>query len=309
MKTTFVGLIVTDYYEGNGHRDNDTPAVIEALFQQGIIATPIVWHDKQIDWSLLDAVIIRSPWDYSNRFSEFEAWLQFVSMQTCVFNSPKLIKWNLNKHYLDELHLSGIPIIPTLYCNNIDEVKTSVHSFSSHWQVIKPTVSAGSRNTGLFHRDDEALYILAEHIIAASKEVMIQPEIAALSTGQEKSLFYFGGRFSHAVTKGALLAHGGGFLNGSYKESPRPIIATTDELILGDITMASICDIGNKHQWAEEGYNPPVYARLDVVIDEDYGPLLVEAELFEPSLYVHDNPQAARQYAKAIANQLLKMEH
>ena len=304
MRAPFIGLVVTDQYEGGGHTDHDTPAVIHALDGQGISAVPTVWHDERIDWTAFDAVVIRSPWDYSNRSVEFEDWLQRVAMQTRVFNSPELIGWNLNKRYLDEVQSYAVPIIPTAYCRSLREVETAVESISAPWQIVKPTVSAGSRNTGLFRKGDAALYDLAEHIIDAGKEVMLQPEIPALSAGQEKALFYFGGQFSHAVTKGALLARGGGFLGGSYQESPRPAVADEQEIALGNQTMAAIREISSRHRWANEGANPPVYARFDVVIDEHHGPLLVEAELFEPSLYVHDNPQAARQYAKAIADQL-----
>ena len=307
MRALFVGLVVTDHYDGGGHTDHDTPSVIEALFREGITAVPTVWHDERTDWSSFDAIVIRSPWDYSNRSSEFDDWLQRVAMQTRVFNNPELIRWNLNKRYLDELHSCGIPIIQTSYCTDLREVITSVHSLSSSWQVIKPSISAGSRNTGLFRKEDDALFGLAQRILDAGKEVMIQPEVASLSAGREKALFYFGGRFSHAITKGALLARGGGFLSGSYQETPRSARAETEELALGDLSMAAIREMSRRHEWASDGANPPVYARFDVVIDEQQGPLLIEAELFEPSLYVHDNPQAARQYAKAVADQLVRV--
>lgn len=297
-----IGLVVTDVYDGGGHTDVDTPAVIEMLSRLGVAAVPAVWHDDRVDWSSFDAIVMRSPWDYSRRLTEFDEWMTRAATQTRIYNSPELIRWNLDKRYLDSLRALGVSTIPTVYCTDLSEVTAAVTTLDCSYVVVKPTVSAGSRDTGLFHCDDHNLYDLAEHIIQAGKEVMVQPEIPSLSAGREKAVFYFGGHYSHAITKGPLLARGGGFVNGEYQEVPRPATPSVEELALGDLTMEAIRTLSGDRNWA--GSAPPVYARLDVVIDAVHGPSLVEAELFEPSLYVVDNRNAARRYAKAVADRL-----
>lgn len=299
-----MALAVTDQYGDGGHNDEDTPAVVAALLRRGIVAVQEVWHNEQADWSAYEAIIIRSPWDYSDRASEFDAWLRHASEQTRVINGSEMVRWNMDKRYLGELGSRAVPVVPTAYCSDLLEVVSAVRSLSSMWLVVKPTVSAGSRNTGLFRAGDGALLALAERILGDGKGVMIQPEIPALSDGQEKALFYFGGTFSHAVTKGALLAWGGGYLSGSYQEDPRAAAATEEELNLADLAMTVLRQIGSEQGWADANVSTPAYARFDVVVDDDFGPLLIEAELIEPSLYIRGNPRAARRYADAIASQL-----
>ena len=81
--------------------------------------------------------------------------------------------------------------------------------------VVKPTVSAGSKNTGLFRRGDPAARALADEILGLGKTVMVQPAIASVAAVGETAMLYFDGQFSHSVTKGPLLAEGGGLRSRS----------------------------------------------------------------------------------------------
>ena len=71
--------------------------MIAALERRGIAAEPVVWHQWQAqDAERFDLLVIRSPWDYTEREAEFRAWLQTTGAQLPVLNSPELIEWNLD---------------------------------------------------------------------------------------------------------------------------------------------------------------------------------------------------------------------
>jgi hypothetical protein len=46
-----------------------------SLSRLGIEPGACVWSDPSIDWSSFDAVLIRTTWDYFQRYEEFLSWL------------------------------------------------------------------------------------------------------------------------------------------------------------------------------------------------------------------------------------------
>ena len=73
--------------------------------------------------------------------------------------------------------------------------------------VVKPAVSAGSRNTNRYVAGDHD-DLATDHVrslLDAGRTVMVQPYLDAIDTDGETALLYFGGEFSHAVRKGPLL--------------------------------------------------------------------------------------------------------
>ena len=75
--------------------------------------------------------------------------------------------------------------------------------------VIKPAVSAGSRDTGRYDMaEPEHRALAAAHVgrlVAAGRVVMIQPYLTAVDTYGETALIFFGGQYSHAIRKGPML--------------------------------------------------------------------------------------------------------
>jgi hypothetical protein len=51
----------------------------------------------------------------------------------------------------------------------------------------------------------------------------------------------------------------------------------------------------------------PLYGRIDVIEDATFGPLLLEAELFEPSFFVEISPGAAERFADAVVGRLAQL--
>ena len=168
----------------------------------------VVWTDEAVDWSRFDAVILRSPWDYTDRFDEFSAWLDRMDdLGVRLVNPSSVVRWNLRKSYLDELGLRGVPVIPTARHVGI------VGSLATHlarWGrlVVKPEVSAAGRGT---YRVDEENVLQIDRLLAArpGDVFLVQPYLAAVETRGEVSLVFFDRVYSHAIVKRAQF---GGFL-------------------------------------------------------------------------------------------------
>jgi hypothetical protein len=282
--------------------DTDLPLVVPALAALDIEAVPAVWHDPSVDWSGFDALIVRSPWDYTHRPAAFLAWLEARSAATPVLNCAHTIRWNLDKRYLLDLEAEGVSIVPTVVCESVDEVSEALDAVNADEVVVKPTVSAGSKDTGRFAVDDPDALDLGEHILAMGKHVMVQPCIAGVADAGERSIVYFDGQLSHTLAKGPLLALGGGLVGGEYRESISAAECTDAEHELAD-TVAAVVPEVLRRSGCGCTTSVPLYARYDIVMG-DTGPLLLEAELFEPSFFLHTSAGSEHRFAAAVARRL-----
>ncbi len=77
--------------------------VADALRKKGLAVQRRDWADPSVDWGATRAAIFRTTWDYFHRLSEFNEWLNQAMQQTVMINSEKLIRWNMDKHYLGDL--------------------------------------------------------------------------------------------------------------------------------------------------------------------------------------------------------------
>ncbi|WP_067501995.1 RimK family alpha-L-glutamate ligase [Actinoplanes sp. TFC3] len=283
-----VGLVTT----GVPHlaaADHDLPGLLHALAEAGFTANAPVWNDPAVDWADYRLIVMRSPWDYPERHGEFMAWLDRVSGVTTVLNAPELIRWNIDKRYLDELSDRGVPCVPYEFCETTTEAGAALSGLSGR-VVVKPSVSAGARDTGLFEPGDPAALALAERIVAGGKTVMVQPAVASVVTNGENGLFFFGGSYAYAIHKGPILALGGGYSGGEYTEDISRAEPTTTEIDLGHRAVAAVTDIFGE---------APLYARVDIALTAE-GPALLEMEVFEPSYFVEVVPQAAEFFVRAL---------
>ncbi len=288
-----IGIVVTDVYAAEDP-DYDTPLLLPALAARGADPTAVVWHDAAVDPASFDLLVIRSPWDYPERPAEFAAWLDRAERATRVVNSPATMRWNLDKTYLRDLESAGIRVVPTTYATTADAAGAAIDAHER--VVVKPAVSAGARDTGLFDASDAAAVALATRIVARGDVAMIQPEIEELSEGREKALYVIGGDLTHAISKGAILAPGGGFRGGVYRENPVPVEATPAE-------RAFAADVLRAVRRATGG-EAPLYARVDTVDSARYGLCLLEVELVEPALNLHVAPHVTGILADAIVSAL-----
>lgn len=284
-----VGIVVTDDYAPEDP-DHDTPLLLDALRERGAVPEAVVWH-QEADLSRYDLLVLRSPWDYPERIDEFTAWLDRAATASRLENSLEVVHWNLDKRYLDDLARVGAAVVPTVYAATAAEVSNALRAHAGR-VVLKPAVSAGARDTGLFEADDPAATDLAERILASGGVIMVQPEVPELTAGDEKALYLIDGRLTHAVAKGALLAAGGGLIGGVYIEHPEIVPVTARERTFADAVLAAVASV--------TGAPTPLYARIDVVDSAAHGLVVLEVELIEPALNLHLVPDVAPLVADAI---------
>ena len=183
--------------------DSDDRLLLEPLHNLGAeVATPI-WDDAHADWSAYDLVVIRDTWDYAERRREFLAWALDVPR---LVNPADIVVWNTDKRYLADLAAAGVPVVPTTWLAPGGAV--ILPPAGRH--VLKPAVGAGSIDAAVYSLHDEHEATIArDHVVrllGADRAVMIQPYMDAIEQRGETALLFFGGRFSHAISKGPLLS-------------------------------------------------------------------------------------------------------
>jgi hypothetical protein len=183
--------------------DPDDQLLLAPLAQRGIEVTAAVWDDPAVSWSAFDLVVVRSPWDYIGRREAFVAWAERVPR---LANPADVVAWNTDKRYLAELDAAGVPVVPTSW---VEPGTDWVVPADGEW-VIKPAVSAGSRDTGRYDVADAAQRRLAAAHVArlqsAGRLVMVQPYLPAVDSYGETALAFLGGEYSHSIRKGPMLA-------------------------------------------------------------------------------------------------------
>ncbi|MEX0768673.1 MAG: hypothetical protein WD029_09395, partial [Microthrixaceae bacterium] len=193
---------------GAWETDQDALVLVRALADVGIVGEPVIWDAPEVDWSIFDAAVMRSPWDYIDRPREFLARLEVIQRVTPVYNPVELLRWNSDKHYLADLAEAQVPVIPTSFVSELGFSASDL--FPNHGGfVVKPTISSGSRNTAKYSQDQRDL--AAAHVtdlLNASQTVMVQPYIDSVEQVGETGLVFFGGEFSHGFCKAALLTQG-----------------------------------------------------------------------------------------------------
>jgi len=232
--------------------------------------------------------VIRSTWDYTVRRTEFLAWADTVPR---LHNPAEVLHQNSDKRYLARLAAAGIPIVPTEFFSPGEPVRLP----AGIEFVVKPSVGAGSIGAGRFPADaQDAAREHAELLHAAGRTVMVQPYLAEVDTAGETALIFLDGRFSHAICKTALLAP-----DARYRPDSEQLYLTET------ITARRPSDA--ERELAERVHEQLpaslLYARIDLLPSPD-GPLLLEAELIEPSLFLAHADGAADRLAGAIADRV-----
>lgn len=267
--------------------DDDLIPLDAALRDAGIQTDITDWDDPAIDWSSFDAVLLRSTWDYTERLPEFLAWCERVSAVSALLNPLDVVRWNTDKHYLRDLSERGIATVESHFVEPGGDAR-AFPDFAEF--VVKPTVSAGSRDTQRYIRAErDAAIAHVQRLIDASRAALIQPYLPAVDSEGETALLFFDGVFSHAIRKGPLLRRGEAATDALF--APEQITARTpsaQEYELAERVIASL------------PFPTLAYARVDLLPSPD-GPKLLELELTEPSLFFDTAAGAAGRFAALLA--------
>jgi glutathione synthase/RimK-type ligase-like ATP-grasp enzyme len=260
--------------------------LIPELAKHNIIAKAVIWSDKTIDWSNFDYLIFRNTWDYFEKETEFNLWLdQIEQLGIKTLNTIEIIKQNKHKFYLREMEKKGILILPTIFIDknanlNLAEITPK------HWKkaVIKPAFSAGSYLTSVFNVSDIEKTNDEYTTIASEKELLLQEFIPEIQTLGETSFIFFNKKFSHAVNKKPI---DGDFRVQSQFGGKYTLIQPSQELI-------------DKAQKVVNTFHDKLlYARVDgIVIDNELH--LMEIECIEPDLYFDISEGSLQRFVASI---------
>lgn len=261
----------------------DEQSLLPLYAAMGITPHILIWDDPTVSWDHYDALLVRSPWDYSLKFEAFLAWLEHTR-PVPLWNPRPLIAQNLDKHYLLDLQQQGIATCQTWIVPAEQPLDLADHYQRLGAFVVKPTISASGLNTFCFRDPPSAEQQNAIDTLRQSKTLMVQPFYSEIETEGEWSLIYIAGAFSHAVLKtpqkGQFLIH------EEYGGSNQSVQVSKE--ILDQVSTV-----------IDRIPQPWLYARVDGVISQGQF-LVMELELAEPSLYLGYDPLAPQKFVTAV---------
>lgn len=285
----------------------DDQRVLPHLAALGIEVRPVIWPDAR--WiqdphsllSGLDALVMRSCWNYHQMPADFEIWidqLEALSQELGlpVYNAPYLFRINMDKRYLLDLHAEGHGIVPT-HITHAKILYDYTHAQACEalglplqTLVIKPVVSASGENTHLWKAEKPLPVPLFEKGSETERLWIIQPLVESITTHGECSLVFFKGRFSHGVCKRPV-AHP--FLvheeHGGMTEAHVPasdLLAVAHRLMQAPMWKTTLAE--------------QLYTRLDYIWYQKRW-CLMEVELIEPALYLAYDALAPARWAQCLA--------
>ncbi len=275
----------TDQYKHNVFHEDEL--VVNALKKLGLKVLRLAWDNSEFNWSITRFILFRTTWDYFDRFQEFSTWLSQVSKKTRLLNSERIIRWNIDKHYLLDLHKNGVRITESHFLEKGSKITLQRIHEKLNWEetVLKPCVSGAARHTYRLNKSNIEAY---EHVfkkLITKESMILQPFQYNIVSQGEVSLMVIDGKFTHAVLK---TAKKGDFrVQDDFGGEVRPYIPKKEEIEFAENAVKACIE-------------PPIYARVDVFYDNDGILALSELELIEPELWFRNNPEAANLLASAL---------
>lgn len=261
--------------------------LMEALKELGYSVARKSWDDQLFDWNKTRYIIFRTTWDYFDRFDEFSIWLENVQQATHLINPKELILWNIDKHYLGDLEKKGIPIPPTQFIEKGTIGSLADHISKKRWKkfILKPAISGAARHTYLFSKDsvNEIEEVFQELI--HNEAMMLQEFQENIYSKGEIALMIFGGKFSHAVLKKA--KQGDFRVQDDFGGTLHDYIPKEEEIAIAEACIQA-CPI------------TPLYARVDIMWNNNGDPVVGELEMIEPELWFRRDTKSASRLANAI---------
>ncbi|WP_225859424.1 ATP-grasp domain-containing protein [Streptomyces albicerus] len=281
-----IALVTCREVRDSGY-DRDLPVLAAAVEQAGADVAVVCWDDPAVDWDGFDLAVIRSTWDYSWRAAEFVAWAERCGARTALANPADVVRWNTDKRYLGDLAAAGVPVVDTRYLAPGDPADLP----ADREYVVKPASGAGARYAARYTPEEhEAAVRHLERMHTEGLTAMVQPYVRSIDTAGERALQFFGGRFLHAIRKGAVLEPGTAYDEDKVPHpNLRPWEPTPVELAVAERALAAV-----------PGEPDLLYARVDLVDGDDGAPRVMELELVEPNFFLFLHPASVPVVAEAV---------
>ncbi|WNC73666.1 hypothetical protein RGQ13_06650 [Thalassotalea psychrophila] len=255
----------------------------------------VSWKQEQINWNEFDVVLIRTPWDYQEDAPRFLQVLNDIEASSAILeNNIDIVRWNINKKYLQELQQKQVTIVPTIWQEtfNFNDVASYFTKFCTDQIVIKPCVSANADNTFWLTKTNVASHKEQLEIAFTNRDFMAQPFMQSVIEEGEFSCFYFDGKYSHCILK---TPKENDFRVQEEFGSRLQLVEPEAKLIMQA-----------EHAIAQLS-TTPMYARVDFVRHGNEFAMM-EAELIEPSLYFNMDEKSVPLFAKLFVERMQR-EH
>lgn len=253
----------------------------EALRDAGADVEAVPWTEAE-NLNGFDLILPLVTWGYHLKHDQWLGFLDRLERHGLpVANPPSILRWNSDKAYLAELGRKGVPVVPTLEVDHLNEAALAAAAgvLGSDELVVKPPVSASAWGTFRLRGQDSV------PVEVHGRRMLIQPYLESVTTSGEYSLILFGGELSHTVAK---VPKPGDFrvqpewggTNGAV-EAPQGAV---------EIAKAALA----------EAPGETTYARVDLLVGKHGGLQVIELELIEPALFLHCAPEAKPRFAQAV---------
>jgi glutathione synthase/RimK-type ligase-like ATP-grasp enzyme len=254
--------------------------MVAPLEAAGMAVAAVDWTTDE-DLQGFDLVLALLAWGYHRDGDWASQVARWQAAGVRLQNPPAVLRWNADKAYLADFEAKGAPVVPTIFVEQVTEaaLRDAAAHFGTDRLVAKPRISASAFRTIRWSPGTPLDG-------APTDAAMIQPFMAGVLDGGEPSLLYFGGRFSHAVSKRPQ--------PGDFRVQPEfdgilaPCEPWPDELAAAEAALAAAGE-------------PLLYARVDLVRDVRGRPVLMELEAVEPDLFLGYDPAAPARFAEAVA--------
>lgn len=258
-----------------------------ALIEKGYKVDRTYWDNPDYDWTQTRALVFRTVWDYFERFDEFWPWVEKVNQVTQLINPISLLKWNIDKHYLQDLASRGIEIVPTYFVDRNNYKSLSLVCSKMQWKdiVIKPAISGAAFETyKIMESELESKEALFKKLVS-ERDMLVQPYQSTITELGEASLMVLNGKYTHAILKRA--KPGDYRVQDDFGGTVHAYEPTAEEITFAEKVFAA-CD------------PMPAYGRADIIWDEQGSIYLSELEIVEPELWIRNHPPAANDFADGI---------
>jgi glutathione synthase/RimK-type ligase-like ATP-grasp enzyme len=252
-----------------------------ALESGDFTVEPRPWTEPG-DLNGFDCVLPLVAWGYHELYAEWLALLDRLEAERIpTINPVPLLRWNSDKIYLADLAAKGVPTVPTLAVDALDEhaLAEARSRFGSTILVVKPPVSAAATGT---HRLEPDQPIPAGEL---GQPMLIQPFLPTIASEGEYSIMLFGGVFSHAIVKRPKA--------GDFRVQPH--LGGTEVPCAPPLGAIDLAHHALASAPAEAGD-----ARVDMIADEEGALRIMELELIEPSLWLQHAPDDGAAFVSAV---------
>jgi len=253
---------------------------IKSLTQQGIDVDILDWEKViHTDSAILrnyKAIIIRTIWNYFKKPESFIEMLDFCEENNLpLLNPVNIVRWNMDKRYLQDLQDDGIELIPTKFIFKHHE-NVFQKAINRGWKtmVLKPMISGGSYHTFVITDQEGKRFDELIEEFYQNRPYLLQEFIPEIANG-EISTLYFANGYSYSIKK---VPQAGDYrvqfnYGGQYQA-----IAQIIQERLNSTTL---------------------YQRVDGVWRDGHF-LLMEVELIEPDLYLGHHEEALNEWVKNL---------